>query len=785
MGVENSIKYFISSDTNILYSDDENLKILISEVSSVLNTIRASGKFFLIERTNVNPNEKYYKDILHDQKDIVKKKLINSLEENTILKNKVVVLELFTKNVEVVNNALSNSSLNFRRITEVEEFQLDLAFNSNFNIGTKELEVQIDDAYEKVIENKKTVKKASKLFKESENPMLSFAKAHVMENYTPSVEEISRQCIRYNTHNEKFYIISNLLHLREEKYPLKFIFDLNVELCITFELKSKLDVVHSVKKTIDIEMENHKLKKRVSSVDAETLKNELQNLTDSGTHYNTTLDALFKVAIIIKSKNLDDHDTISSLLTANNIEIYNLDGIHEEARELFNFSSTLNLKTLPSFFCSSIQLAELFVLPPNTIAEEKGVFLGYNKAHKPIYVNFIDQFNGRTSYNFMVDGTMGQGKSNTVKKILSQIYCNPQFKYLYILDPDSEYIDLVNSLGGTVKQYDKSNATNFLHLRIYEGAAKLIAEEEQKRNNEKSTEDIKDIPQNISFKTDVEAAIFEKLQFLNKVFEILIDKEGDSPSYKNDLIISLFNRIYSHYFQYNTSNEYTLSFSESIAYAESNNIFDEYQKKDGNDKRLIGLNDVIAALRTFFEGNGELLDTHSPDISDDIICYDLKRIIGANSVSKKVRRVVMLSTTSQIFYKMSEARETGYMGMLIAEEFNKMVNKHETYLEEFFETCSTRIRKFNFGLGIILHSIHDVAHLSNIFNNILIKIMMYTGDNFEDYKLAYKLSEKEFNVISKPKRSNAYIIAGNARTDATMAENTDVENEIFGKAGGR
>ncbi|MFV0425219.1 MAG: hypothetical protein ACK5K7_06665, partial [Bacilli bacterium] len=190
-------------------------------------------------------------------------------------------------------------------------------------------------------------------------------------------------------------------------------------------------------------------------------------------------------------------------------------------------------------------------------------------------------------------------------------------------------------------------------------------------------------------------------------------------------------------------------------------------------------------LRTFFEGNGELLDTHSPDITGNIISYDFKSVIGANSVSAKVRKVILLSTTSQVFYKMSEARESGKMGMLIAEEFNKMVNKHETYLEEFFETASTRIRKFNFGLGLVLHSIHDVVHLSNIFKNILIKIMLYTGDSYEDYKRAYKLSEKEYEVIAKPKRGNGYIIAGNARTDIQMADNTDFEKELFGKAGGK
>ncbi|MFV0499197.1 MAG: helicase HerA domain-containing protein [Bacilli bacterium] len=758
-----SLKYFIGTDTNIFYTDEDLLDLLIEEVASVLSVIRCSGKFRLINSKSESLNEEYYNSIINsDNTEKLKKEIISNMILESNLINKVVVLELFTDNEDIVVTALKNSKLTFQKLTDFEEFQFRLNLESGFNLAVEDIKVQLEDVVDKINGDPKLIKKVNKKLKGSTTPIIDYAFGNVTEQYTPSITEIKREGIRYNTHDSRFYIVSNLYHLRDVKYPLKFILDqqLNLEYCVSFEVKSKSDVVNSVKKTIEIEKQNLLLKKKLNSVDMQTVDKQISDLTTSGTYYNTTLDALYKVVIIVKSSNLEDNDKISSVFTGNNIELYNLDGIHEEAAEIFDLTNTINLRTLPSFFTSAKQLAELFLIPPNPIAEKRGVFLGYNNQQKQINVNFLEYFNGRTSFNFMIDGTMGQGKSHTVKKIISQIYCHPEFKYLYILDPDYEYIDLVTKMGGTVKKYDKSNATNFLHLIVYKGASE-------------SDEDDK------TFTNDKEAVIFEKIQFLSGVFKILIGEEN-----KENLILSLFKKIYSHYIITSGNDEYTLSFSESIKYAADNNIYNEFIKTDGNDERVLLLQTIIADLRTFFEGKGELLDTHSPDIDDDIICYDLKNVIGSNSVNDTVRKVIMLSTTSQIFYKMTEARETGKMGMFITEEFNKIVNKHETYLEEFYEVMSTRIRKFNFGMGIILHSLHDVKHLNNIFNNILIKIMMYTGDDYEDYKQAYKLSKKEFDVISKPKRGNAYVVAGNARSDTTINK-FDFETELFGSAGGK
>ncbi|MFV0425377.1 MAG: helicase HerA domain-containing protein [Bacilli bacterium] len=560
-----SMKFFISGDVNIFYSADQELEYLIKEVSSLLNVIRCSGKFRVLDTKSNNPNKEYNNQILSSPSaNKIQKKIISSIESNIILKNKVVVLELFTSNRDIVNTAFRNSNLNYREMNDLEELQLQIGLESNLNIGIEELGTLVTDTEEKILLDKKLLKKAGKVFKNSSAPVEEYAKAHILENYTPSLTEIVRDGIRYNTHDERYYVLSNLLHLKDTLYPLKFIFDLDVELCISFQIQSKSEVVSSVKRTIGIEKQNLLLKKRINDIDKETADNTTKDLTDSGTHYNTTLNALFKTVIILKSKNLEDDDTINSTLIGNNIEVYNLDGIHEEGAEIFNLGSTFNLRSLPSFFTSSTQLADLLVIPPEPIAEPRGVFLGYNKSKKPVYLNLIEYFFGRTSFNFMIDGTMGQGKSNTVKKILSQLYCHPEFKYLYILDPDSEYSDLVTALGGTVKKYDKKNATNFLHLKVYSGAAADMIETENEKELNKSMKDSSYKAQVVEFESDESAAIFEKVQFLNKVFEILIDKEGDSPSYKVDLIVSFFNRIYKHYFSSNTSREYTLSFSESI-----------------------------------------------------------------------------------------------------------------------------------------------------------------------------------------------------------------------------
>ena len=92
-------------------------------------------------------------------------------------------------------------------------------------------------------------------------------------------------------------------------------------------------------------------------------------------------------------------------------------------------------------------VANLYPLNYSGKTDENGFYLGRDKFGSNVLVDFDKRTEDKTNSNILILGNSGQGKSHLMKLLL----CNHREagKSILILDPESEYFDLTNNLGGT------------------------------------------------------------------------------------------------------------------------------------------------------------------------------------------------------------------------------------------------------------------------------------------------------------------------------------------------
>lgn len=92
-------------------------------------------------------------------------------------------------------------------------------------------------------------------------------------------------------------------------------------------------------------------------------------------------------------------------------------------------------------------VADLYPLNYSGKTDEKGIYIGRDKFGTNILVDFDKRTEDKTNSNILILGNSGQGKSYLMKLLL----CNQREsgKSILCLDPEHEYEDLCNNLGGT------------------------------------------------------------------------------------------------------------------------------------------------------------------------------------------------------------------------------------------------------------------------------------------------------------------------------------------------
>lgn len=255
---------------------------------------------------------------------------------------------------------------------------------------------------------------------------------------------------------------------------------------------SFIQIIESIPKDLDYDLSMFIQKQDTNTV----LKQLTYHISSSGTEIKTVNENQVDIDILSKIK--EDAKNLRKDIQINNEQVYFLNicitFYSENERELLtilkNFQSKLyskqistnitNFRHLDLYLLSlpfnnfnskilrngyrnitTSTLANFFPFYNKTMFDEKGIVFGYTKNENKIFN--LDIFDSKyLNSNMCIFGSSGSGKSYFTKLIIIRNFLKE--KKQYIFDPEGEYSEIVESLGGEVIDFLSVISNNFFNL---------------------------------------------------------------------------------------------------------------------------------------------------------------------------------------------------------------------------------------------------------------------------------------------------------------------------------
>lgn len=414
------------------------------------------------------------------------------------------------------------------------------------------------------------------------------------------------------------------------------------------------------------------------------------------------------------------------------------------------------------------------VLPASSVAnmypfnysgktDSHGFYLGRDKFGSNLIVDFDKRDDDKTNANILILGNSGQGKSYLLKLILCNIL--ESGKSVICLDPEHEYVDLAENLGGCfIDLMDGSYMINPLEPKTWdEGGSASDA----------------DAPQTFRQKTKLS----QHISFLKDFFRCYKDFDDRHI----DAIEIMLGKLYQQFgisdrtdFAKLTAADYPI-LSDLYALIES-----EYQGYDKTKYQLYTaelLQEILLGLHSMCMGaESKFFNGHSNVSSDRFIVFGVKGLLQA---SKNVKNALLFNVLS-------------FMSDKLLTEGNTAASIDELYLFltnltaiEYIRNFMKRVRKKESAVILASQNLEDfaipgIAELTKPLFSIPTHAFLFNAGNIDKrfYMDTLQLEESEYNLIRFPQRGVCLYKCGNERYNLAVHAPAYKE-KMFGKAGGR
>lgn len=427
-----------------------------------------------------------------------------------------------------------------------------------------------------------------------------------------------------------------------------------------------------------------------------------------------------------------------------------------------------SIKDLGSRNMPASTLAAAFPYSSSSINDGKGFNFGIDSSGNIIILDMEKRGDDRTNSNSLTMGVPGVGKSTLVKHILANKWALGS--KIIIIDPEREYKDLCENLGGQWINCGGGPGGRINPLQV-----KSVPVDDENEDSPLYKNNVKGMgPLALHFQTlrtffklyfrnidEIDIALLEEvLEDLYKEFGITWDTDTSKiPNDKFPLMSDLYNLIQR-------------KISDTSLTQQRRDRFD---KISALIRRLaVGADAALFNGHTTIEANSDfiVLDTHElQDASDNI-----KRTQYFN---------ILTWCWSQI-----ERDRNEFVDLAIDEAY-LIVDSEVPEALQFVRNVNKRIRKYEGGLHVISHSVVDFSdpavkrYGQAIIDNSCFKFLMGTdAKNLQETAEMLKLTEMEMELLAKKKRKHVLLMAGSKRVHA-ICEVPDFELELFGKGGGR
>lgn len=414
------------------------------------------------------------------------------------------------------------------------------------------------------------------------------------------------------------------------------------------------------------------------------------------------------------------------------------------------------------------------VLPASSVAnlypfnysgktDSNGFYLGRDKFGSNIIVDFDKRDDDKTNPCILILGNSGQGKSYLLKLILCNIL--ESGKNVICLDPEHEYVELAENLGGCfVDLMSGQYMINPLEPKTWDDGENPLD---------------KDAP--ITFKQATKLS--QHISFLKDFFRSYKDFDDKHI----DVIEIMLGKLYKK-FKISDSTDFTRLKSEDYPILSDfySLIEDEYKDYDSDRHQLYTkelLQEILLGLHSMCQGaESKFFNGHSNITSNRFIVFGVKGLLQA---SKNVKNALLFNVLS-------------FMSDKLLTEGNTAAGIDELYLFltnltaiEYIRNFMKRVRKKESAVILSSQNLEDfniegIRELTKPLFSIPAHAFLFNAGNIDKqfYMDTLQLEESEYNLIKFPQRGVCLYKCGNERYNLAVHA-PSYKEKLFGKAGGR
>lgn len=405
--------------------------------------------------------------------------------------------------------------------------------------------------------------------------------------------------------------------------------------------------------------------------------------------------------------------------------------------------------------------ANLYPLNYSGKSDPNGFYIGRDKYGSDIVVDFDKRTDDKTNSNILILGNSGQGKSYLMKLLL----CNMREsgKSVICLDPESEYEELCNNLGGTyIDMMSGEHIINPLEPRSF-------GEPDRSDDVPESYRRVTRLSQHISYLKD-----------FFRAYKDFTDSEIDT-------IEIMLIKLYSHFGIDDNTDYSNLSPTDYPTMSELYELVDkEYSSYDKEKKNLYTektLQNICLGIYSMCKGAEAKYFCGHTNIKDgEFLCFGVKGIIDTN---KQLKSTLLFNIFS---YMCSQLLGKGNTVAAIDELYLFLSNMTAI---EYIRNAMKRVRKRESALLLASQNIEDFLvdevkeYTKPLFSIPTHSFFFNVGNcSAAEFIDTVQLLKTEYALIDHSERGTCLYRCGNERY-LLQVHAPEYKEALFGKAGGR
>ena len=539
---------------------------------------------------------------------------------------------------------------------------------------------------------------------------------------------------------------------------------------VTVRIYHRLVEVMEQKKIIQNATRKNKMKSTANDMsEAVEAEGNLQDVIELLADMRKNREVLLHCAVFIelKAKSLDSLKNLQeeiqmelarSKITVDRLTLRQKEGFLSAMPTGSNMFGTMYERVLPAS-----SAANLYPFSFSGKTDEHGMYIGRDKFGTNILVDLDKRADDKTNSNVLILGNSGQGKSYLMKLLLTNI--RESGKRVIVLDPESEYVELCENLGGC-------------YIDFMSGEYKINPLEPKAWTDGLDEVDA-DAPE--AFKKVTRLS--QHIAFLKDFFRCYKDFADEHL----DTIEILLVKLYARYGITDSTNYKELKPTDYPIMQDFYHLCEEEFMTYDNQRKYLyteaTLQEVCLGIHSMCVGSeSKYFNGHTNVTDGEFLCFGVKGLLDTN---KRLKDAMLFNILSHIS---NQLLSVGNTAASIDELYLFLTNLTAI---EYIRNAMKRVRKKESSVILASQNIEDfllpdIRELTKpLFSIPTHQFLFNAGQiNPREYMDALQVEECEFELIKYPERGTCLYRCGNERY-LLQVKAPEYKSALFGSGGGR